>query len=118
VDELGEVAKRLTIKQGKSSTRQGFKFAMHAAQWTMIQLNPIVFAQSAGSGSTRAADARSTTRRDEGHDIRASLARQFGAETPPTPSRRFPPADGLAEGALRHVQLSPHPACGIKSQNR
>ena len=34
--QLGEVAKRLTIKQGSKFTRQGFKFAMHAAQWTMI----------------------------------------------------------------------------------
>jgi len=32
VTELGEVAKRMTIKQGNKFTRQGFKFAMHAAQ--------------------------------------------------------------------------------------
>jgi len=51
----------MTIKQGNKFTRQGFKFAMHAAQWTMIQLNPIV-SQWADTGSTGAASAPSTTR--------------------------------------------------------
>ena len=61
-DQLGEVAKRLTIKDGDKFTRQGFKFAMHAAQWTMIQFNPILIS-AGGSGSMPAASARSTTRR-------------------------------------------------------
>ena len=41
-DQLGEVAKKLTVKDGDKFVRQGFKFAMHAAQWTMIQFNPIL----------------------------------------------------------------------------
>ena len=41
-EQLGEVAKRMTIKDGDKFVRQGFKFAMHAAQWTMIQFNPIL----------------------------------------------------------------------------
>ena len=43
-EQLGEVAKRMTIKDGDKFVRQGFKFAMHAAQWTMIQFNPILLA--------------------------------------------------------------------------
>src|SRR5216683_6731195 len=41
-EQLGEVAKRLTVKDGDKFTRQGFKFAMHAPAWTMIQFNPIL----------------------------------------------------------------------------
>ena len=37
----------MTIKDGDKFVRQGFKFAMHAAQWTMIQFNPILL-QSGG----------------------------------------------------------------------
>ena len=34
--QLGEVARKLTIKDGNKFTRQGFKWATHSAQWTMI----------------------------------------------------------------------------------
>ena len=47
-EAFGEAAKRLTKKDGGKFTRQGFKFAMHAAQWTMIQFNPILV-QSGGA---------------------------------------------------------------------
>src|SRR5260370_16893257 len=46
-EQLGEVAKRLTVKDGDKFVRQGFKFAMHSSQWTMIQYNPILL-QSGG----------------------------------------------------------------------
>src|SRR5882672_11063107 len=41
-EQFGEIAKRLTIKDGDKFVRQGFKFAMHTSQWTMIQFNPIL----------------------------------------------------------------------------
>src|SRR6202045_3492997 len=46
-DQRGEVAKRMTVKDGDKFVRQGFKFAMHSSQWTMIQYNPILL-QSGG----------------------------------------------------------------------
>jgi len=48
VDGAGEVAKRLTIKQGNKFTRQGFKFAMTRAG-TMIQFKFPSSPRSAGS---------------------------------------------------------------------
>src|SRR2546428_35376 len=88
--ELGEVAKRLTIKQGNKFTRQGFKFAMHAAQWTMIQLNPIV---SQVGGQWFDASGKCTINNEAGvkaMTIRASIARQYGAEDPADSIATFP----------------------------
>jgi multiple sugar transport system substrate-binding protein len=81
-EQLGEVAKRLTIKDGSKFVRQGFKFAMHAAPWTMIQFNPILlqcggawFDASGKCTVNNAAGIKAMT-------IRASIARQYGAEDP------------------------------------
>ena len=81
-DELGEVAKRLTIKKGDKFERQGFKFAMHAAQWTIMQFNPILiqaggqwFDQSGKCTINNAAGVKAM-------QIRASIAKKYGAEDP------------------------------------
>lgn len=81
-EQLGEVAKRLTIKDGGKFTRQGFKFAMHAPAWTMIQFNPILigaggswFDASGKCSVNNAAGVKAMT-------VRASITRQYGAEDP------------------------------------
>jgi len=81
-DELGEAAKRLTIKKGDKFDRQGFKFAMHAATWTMVQFNPILlqvggqwFDKSGKCTVNNAAGVKAM-------QIRASIAKKYGAEDP------------------------------------
>ena len=81
-EELGEVAKRLTIKKGDRFERQGFKFAMHAAQWTTMQFNPILI-QAGGqwfdkSGKCTLNNAAGV----KAMQIRASIAKKYGAEDP------------------------------------
>jgi multiple sugar transport system substrate-binding protein len=81
-EQLGEVAKRLTVKDGSKFARQGFKFAMHAAPWTMIQFNPILI-QCGGAWFD--ANGKCTVNNAAGvkaMTIRASIARQYGAEDP------------------------------------
>jgi multiple sugar transport system substrate-binding protein len=81
-EQLGEVAKRLTVKDGNKFVRQGFKFAMHAAPWTMIQFNPILI-QSGGAWFD--ASGKCTVNNAAGvkaMTIRGSIARQYGAEDP------------------------------------
>jgi sn-glycerol 3-phosphate transport system substrate-binding protein len=81
-EQLGQVAKRLTIKDGDKFVRQGFKFAMHTSQWTMIQFNPILIEcggawfDAAGKCTVNnAAGVKAMT-------LRASIAKQYGAEDP------------------------------------
>jgi ABC-type glycerol-3-phosphate transport system substrate-binding protein len=81
-EQLGQVAKRLTIKDGEKFVRQGFKFAMHTSQWTMIQFNPILIEcggawfDAAGKCTVNnAAGVKAMT-------LRASIAKQYGAEDP------------------------------------
>lgn len=81
-DELGEVAKRLTIKSGDKFTRQGFKFAMHAAAWTVIQYNPILIG---AGGAWFDKDGKCTINNEAGvkaMTVRASIAKKYGAEDP------------------------------------
>jgi multiple sugar transport system substrate-binding protein len=81
-DELGEVAKRLTVKKGDKFDRQGFKFAMHAAQWTMVQFNPILL-QAGGQWFDK--NGKCTVNNAAGvkaMQIRASIAKKYGAEDP------------------------------------
>ena len=117
-NQFGEVAKKLTIRDGNKFTRQGFKFAMHAAQWTMIQFNPILithggqwFDASGKCTINNAAGVKAMT-------ARASLARQYGAEDP---------ADSIATNPLPRMDwlkercsmfwCHPIPLGAIKSQN-
>ena len=80
--QFGETAKRLTKRDGARFSRQGAKFAMHAAQWTMIQFNPILI-QCGGKWFDDAG--KCTVNSDAGvkaMTIRASLVRDYGAEDP------------------------------------
>jgi multiple sugar transport system substrate-binding protein len=116
--QLGEVAKRLTIKQGNKFARQGFKFAMHAPQWTMIQLNPIVV-QSGGQWFDRTG--KCTINNEAGvraMTVRASIARQYGAEDPADSiaTAPLPQMDWLKERCSM-FSCHPIPPVAIKSQN-
>ncbi|HSF06926.1 MAG TPA: extracellular solute-binding protein [Methylomirabilota bacterium] len=116
--QLGEVAKRLTIKQGNKFARQGFKFAMHAPQWTMIQFNPIVV-QSGGQWFDKAG--KCTINNEAGvraMTVRASIARQYGAEDPADSiaTAPLPQMDWLKERCAM-FSCHPIPPVAIKSQN-
>ncbi len=117
-DEFGDVAKRLTRKEGDRFTRQGFKFAMHAAQWTMIQYNPILimsggkwFDEAGKCTVNSAAGVKAMT-------LRASLARQYGAEDPTESiaTNPLPAMDWLKERCSMFWS-HPLPLVAIKSQN-
>ena len=117
-EQLGEVAKRLTIKDGGKFTRQGFKFAMHAPAWTVIQFNPILigaggswFDASGKCAVNNAAGVKAMT-------VRASIARQYGAEDPAdtiaTPP--LPQLDWFKERASMFF-CHPIPPTLIRAQN-
>jgi len=117
-DQLGEVAKRLTIKKGNRFVRQGFKFAMHAAQWTMIQFNPILL-QCGGTWFD--ATGKSTVNNAAGFKamtIRASIARKYGAEDPADSiaTNPIPQMDWLKERCSMFFS-HPLPMATIESQN-
>jgi len=117
-EQLGEVAKRLTIKQGNKFTRQGFKWAMHAAQWTMIQFNPVLI-QSGGQWFDNSG--RCTVNNEAGvkaMTIRASIARKYGAEDPADSiaTLPLPQMDWLKERTSMFF-CHPIPLAAIKSQN-
>ena len=117
-EQLGEAAKRLTVKSGSRFTRQGFKWAMHSAQWTVIQVNPIL-AQCGGqwcdaSGKctiNNAAGVKAVT-------IRASISRQYGADDPADTiaTNSLPMLDWLKERASMFLN-HPIPLPVFQSQN-
>jgi multiple sugar transport system substrate-binding protein len=118
-EQLGEVAKRLTIKQGTKFTRQGFKWAMHAAQWTMIQFNPVLI-QSGGQWFDKSG--KCTVNNEAGvkaMTIRASIARKYGAEDPADSiaTLPLPQMDWLKERASMFF-CHPIPLQAIQSQNQ
>lgn len=81
-NQLGEVAQKLTVRQGDKFVRQGFKFAMHAAAWTVIQFNPILLG---AGGSWFGADGKCTVNNVAGvkaMTTRASIALKYHAEDP------------------------------------
>jgi multiple sugar transport system substrate-binding protein len=117
-EELGEVAKRLTVKDGNKFVRQGFKFAMHAAPWTMIQFNPILL-QCGGTWFD--ADGKCTVNNTAGvkaMTIRASIARSYGAEDPADSiaTNPLPQLDWFKERASMFF-CHPIPPTLIKAQN-
>jgi multiple sugar transport system substrate-binding protein len=117
-DEFGEVAKRLTIKDGTRFQRQGFKFAMHAAQWTMIQYNPILV-MSGGKWFDNAG--KCTVNNAAGLKammLRASMSKQYGAEDPAESiaTNPLPGMDFLKERCSMFWS-HPLPLVAIKSQN-
>jgi len=117
-DDLGQVAQKLAVKDGGKFTRQGFKFAMHAATWTMFQFNPILlqhggqwFDDQGKSTINNAAGLKAMT-------VRASITRQYKAEDP---------ADSIATPALPQMDWikerdamffsHPLPPAAIQSEN-
>jgi multiple sugar transport system substrate-binding protein len=115
---LGEVAKRLTVKQGDKFVRQGFKFAMHAPAWTMIQFNPILIGCG---GAWFGSDGKCTVNNAAGvkaMTIRASIAREYGAEDPADTiaTNPLPQMDWLKERAAMFF-CHPIPPVAIESQN-
>ena len=117
-EQLGEVAKRLTVRQGDKFARQGFKFAMHASQWTMIQFNPILLQTG---GQWFGMDGKCTVNNEAGvraMNIRASIAKKYGAEDPADTiaTAPLPMLDWIKE---RTAMFSSHPIppAAIKSQN-
>ena len=118
-EQLGEVARRLTVREGDRFARQGFKFAMHAAQWTMIHLNPIVhqcgarwFDDSGRCVVNSEAGVRAMT-------IRASIARHYAAEDPADTiaTNPLPMMDWLRERCSMFFN-HPIPPAAIQSQNQ
>jgi len=117
-EQLGEVAKKLTIKQGDKFIRQGFKFAMHAAAWTVIQFNPILiqcggawFDKNGKCSINSEAGVRAMT-------IRASIIRQYAAEDPAdtVATHPLPMMDWLRERCSMFYS-HPIPPAAIRSQN-
>jgi ABC-type glycerol-3-phosphate transport system substrate-binding protein len=116
--QLGEVGRKLTIKEGTKFIRQGFKFAMHAPQWTMIQFNPILL-QAGGQWFDSAG--KCTVNNEAGvkaMTIRASIARQYGAEDPADSiaTAPLPQMDWLKERCSM-FSCHPIPPVAIRSQN-
>ena len=109
--QFGEVAKRLTIKDGSKFTRQGFKFAMHAAQWTMIQFNPILITHG---GQWFDASGKCTVNNEAGVKAMTAsrLHRQAVRRRGPGRLHRHQPAaaDGLAQGTRLDVLVPSDPA--------
>ena len=117
-EELGEVAQRLTIKDGDQFTRQGFKFAMHAASWTMIQFNPILIG---AGGQWFDEDGKCTVNNQAGvraMNVRASISRDYDAEDPADSiaTNPLPQMDWLHERASMFF-CHPIPPAAIMSQN-
>lgn len=117
-EQLGEVAKRLTIKKGDKFTRQGFKFAMHAAAWTVIQFNPILIG---AGGSWFDKDGKSTINNAAGvkaMTVRASIAKKYGAEDPADTiaTNPLPQLDWFQERTSMFF-VHPLPPVLIKAQN-
>ena len=117
-DELGEIARKLAIKKGNKFERQGFKFAMHAPMWTMVQFNPILL-QCGGTWFDKSGKCMINS--DAGvkaMTIRASIVRQYQAEDPADTiaTSPLPMMDFLKE---RVSMFSTHciPIPAVKSQN-
>jgi len=117
-DEFGEVAKRLTRKEGGKFTRQGFKFSMIAPVWTMLQYNPILLM----SGGKWFDDAGKCTVNNvagvKAMTLRASMVRQYGTEDPTDTiaTAPLPGMDWLKERCSMFWS-HPLPLVAIKSQN-
>jgi multiple sugar transport system substrate-binding protein len=117
-EELGEIARKLAIKKGNKFERQGFKFAMHAPMWTMVQFNPILL-QCGGSWFDKSG--KCTVNSNAGvraMTIRASIIRKYQAEDPADSiaTSPLPMMDFLKE---RVSMFSTHciPIPAVKSQN-
>ncbi len=116
--QLGEVAKRLTVKDGSRFVRQGFKFAMHSPVWTTIQFNPILLQHG---GQWFDAQGKCTLNNEAGvkaMTVRASMVREYGAEdaADTIATNPLPMMDWLRERSSMFFN-HPIPLSAIESQN-
>jgi ABC-type glycerol-3-phosphate transport system substrate-binding protein len=81
-EQMGEVAKRLTIKKGQRFERQGFKFAMHAPLWTMVQFNPILLQCGGKWFDEKGKCVVNSPAGVKAMTIRRSISKDYGAEDP------------------------------------
>ena len=91
------------IKDGDKFVRQGFKFAMHTAQWTMIQFNPILI-QCGGAWFD--ASGKCTVNSPAGvkaMTLRLDRQAMWRGRPGGRDLDQSDPADGLAKGALLDV---------------
>lgn len=117
-EQLGEVAKRLAIKEGNKFKRQGFKFAMHAPIWTVIQFNPIL-AQCGGAYFDKAGKCIVNSPAGvKAMTIRTSIVKQYQAEDPADSiaTQPLPGMDWLKERNSMFLS-HPLPLVAINSQN-
>jgi len=117
-DQLGEVAQKLTIRQGDKFVRQGFKFAMHAAAWTVIQFNPILIG---AGGQWFDANGKCTVNSAAGvkaMTTRASIALHYHAEDPADSiaTNPLPQLDWLKERCSMFFQ-PPLPPVLVEKEN-
>ena len=117
-DQLGAVAQKLTIRNGDKFVRQGFKFAMHAAAWTVIQFNPILIG---AGGQWFDANGKCTVNNDAGvkaMTTRASIALKYHAEDPTDSiaTNPLPQLDWLKERCSMFFQ-PPLPPVLVEKEN-
>lgn len=117
-DELGEIARRLTIKDGNKFVRQGFKYAMHAPTWTVIQYNPILIGHG---GEWFDKDGKCALNNEAGikaMKVRAAMVREYGAEdaADTIATNPLPQMDWLKERCSMFF-CHPIPEPAITSQN-
>lgn len=117
-DQLGEVAQKLTVRDGDKFVRQGFKFAMHAAAWTVIQFNPILIG---AGGAWFDTNGKCTVNSDAGvkaMTTRASIALKYHAEDPADSiaTNPLPQLDWLKERCSMFFQ-PPLPPVLVEKEN-
>ena len=117
-DQLGEAAQKLTIRKGDKFQRQGFKFAMHAAAWTVIQFNPILIG---AGGQWFDTSGKCTVNSEAGikaMTTRASIALKYHAEDPTDSiaTNPLPQLDWLKERCSMFMQ-PPLPQVLVEHEN-
>jgi ABC-type glycerol-3-phosphate transport system substrate-binding protein len=117
-EELGEIASKLTVRDGQKFVRQGFKFSMHAPLWTVYEYNPIL----GQCGATWFNKDGTASFNSEGGikamTIRSSMAKKYKVEDPADSiaTHPLPMLDFLKERCSMDLCHPIIPAA-VKSQN-
>jgi len=117
-DELGEVAQKLTVRDGDKFVRQGFKFAMHAAAWTVIQFNPILIGAGGAWFDANGKCVVNSAAGVKAMTTRASIALKYHAEDPADSiaTNPLPQLDWLKERCSMFFQ-PPLPPVLVEKEN-
>ncbi len=117
-DELGEVAQKLTVRDGDKFVRQGFKFAMHAAAWTVIQFNPILIGAGGAWFDANGKCMVNSAAGVKAMTTRASIALKYHAEDPADSiaTNPLPQLDWLKERCSMFFQ-PPLPPVLVEKEN-